>query len=58
MKCCCIDKDCQIIVDVVEVIECYEVVFGEGEKWKQVVRVIGDDKDVKRSNVGGSVDII
>lgn len=58
MKCRCIDKDCQTIVDAVEVIERYEAVLGEGEKRKQAVRAIGDDKDVKRSNSGGSADTI
>lgn len=58
MKCRCIDKDCQTIADAVEVIERYEAVLGEGEKRKQAVRAIGDDKDVKRSNSGGSADTI
>lgn len=52
------DKDCQTIADAVEVIERYEAVLGEGEKRKQTVRAIGDDKDVKRNNSGGSAGTI
>lgn len=58
MKCGCIYKDCQTIADAVEVIERYEAVLGEGEKRKQAVRAIGDDKDVKRNNSGGSAGTI
>lgn len=58
MKCRCIDKDCQTIADAVEVIERYEAVLGEGEKRKQAVRAIGDDKDIKRNNSGGSAGTI
>lgn len=54
MKCRCIDKNCQTIADAVEVIQRYEAVLGEGEKRKQAVRAIGDDKDIKRSNSGSS----
>lgn len=31
MKCRCIDKDCQIVVEVVDVIERYELIFGSDE---------------------------
>lgn len=58
MKCGCIYNDCQTIADAVEVIERYEAVLGEGEKRKQAVRAIGDDKDVKRNNSGGSAGTI
>lgn len=54
MKCRCIDKDCQTIADAVEVIERYEAVLGDSEKRKQPVRVVGEEKDIKKSQNGAN----
>lgn len=47
MKCRCIDKECQTILEAVDVIERYESIVGEGDRKKSTIRSVGS-KDAER----------
>ena len=47
MKCRCIDKECQTILEAVDVIERYESIVGEGDRKKSTIRSVRS-KDAER----------
>jgi hypothetical protein len=47
MKCRCIDKECQTILEAVDVIERYELIVGEGDRKKSTIRSVRS-KDTER----------